>query len=534
MKPSSCRDVRELLHSVVSDELSVEALHAVRVHLRACGSCRGELRALRQLRVRLRSALGSERAPAALVQEVRAHTVDRPPSTSRVRRLGVWLTSGAAVLVVLALWMANEAPMSASALLDTADLRQREALQLDSGLAVARTLSLEEEIAPGHRVALGVLELVTERATGRVVRRRADDAAAKRQVSLGADTSNHTSPAGRGPRTFDIEDLWQLTLTIDEFRSRFFSERTARVVREADAYVIHSGPASRTPSTVEAALWLTAADLKPTMLVLTIRAGTQHRTFVVRERLRQMLPDLPDVDQRSAPERVDRGVSAPPPPASTRPAPPAAVDPGTELAALQRLRQTQADVRERVALVRQAGRLFLRGTAPSESRRREIASTVTGIASNVIVDQMVTQPSDDLDRTNGAASTSDWSQLAAHRAILLRDVVQRFPEGRRRCLAPDDMALWHSLIRDHARGVALALRMAPSNDTCVAPEVPQRLVPDASHFESTVGELVALTTKIASGVEASERDASPSCEVGAWRREASALAEAFDRPWSIR
>jgi hypothetical protein len=56
-----CRDFREIADSFLSDELLVETNHDVLRHLEACSDCRNELAARRELRVRLREAVKSDK-----------------------------------------------------------------------------------------------------------------------------------------------------------------------------------------------------------------------------------------------------------------------------------------------------------------------------------------------------------------------------------------------------------------------------------------------------------------------------------------
>jgi anti-sigma factor RsiW len=77
MQVLDCRNLRELLDSYLSDELSVETNHAVLRHLEHCPTCRAELAARRNLREALRRAgtklRMSEEGKARLREMLRQH-----------------------------------------------------------------------------------------------------------------------------------------------------------------------------------------------------------------------------------------------------------------------------------------------------------------------------------------------------------------------------------------------------------------------------------------------------------------------------
>lgn len=103
-----CRDFREVADSYLSDELLVETNHDVIAHLEACGDCRRELTARRELRSTLRA--GFANSPELQISDqfaasFRAHlyttTLQRP--TKSLTRGRAWLAIAAGLIVAFGL-----------------------------------------------------------------------------------------------------------------------------------------------------------------------------------------------------------------------------------------------------------------------------------------------------------------------------------------------------------------------------------------------------------------------------------------------
>lgn len=92
MQTLDCRNLKELLDSYLSDELSVETNHKVLRHLEQCPACRGELAARRDLRETMQRAgrqlQFSAAAGARLRECLRAETADVLPQAETVAAAG--------------------------------------------------------------------------------------------------------------------------------------------------------------------------------------------------------------------------------------------------------------------------------------------------------------------------------------------------------------------------------------------------------------------------------------------------------------
>src|SRR5437867_4112445 len=93
MQALDCRNLKDLLDSYLSDELSVETNHAVLRHVEQCPACRTEMAARRDLRETMRragrqlrlSAEGSERLRERLRAEALTQDGVRETATGQSR-----------------------------------------------------------------------------------------------------------------------------------------------------------------------------------------------------------------------------------------------------------------------------------------------------------------------------------------------------------------------------------------------------------------------------------------------------------------
>ena len=102
----TCRDVRELADSFLSDQLLVETTHDILRHLETCPACREEFEARRLLRNRLRMAVdtASHLAPRPEFLEALTERL-RPVETERIMTPRGWLEGAlAAAAGVIALF----------------------------------------------------------------------------------------------------------------------------------------------------------------------------------------------------------------------------------------------------------------------------------------------------------------------------------------------------------------------------------------------------------------------------------------------
>ena len=113
-----CRQVRELMDSYLSGELTVESNHAVLQHAGRCDACRGELERRERLGALLIESFGAAPEATALGARIR-HAIDRDQSRwGRLARYG----SIAAALILIAgagVWFSR--PVDAAAFDDSVD-----------------------------------------------------------------------------------------------------------------------------------------------------------------------------------------------------------------------------------------------------------------------------------------------------------------------------------------------------------------------------------------------------------------------------
>ena len=115
---AECRNVRELMDSYISGELTVESNHEVLRHLERCAACRSELARRERTRALLIGSFGD--APDAAALEARiGEAIDREqPMWKRVMRYG-GIAAALAIVIGAALWLSR--PVDAAAYVDSVD-----------------------------------------------------------------------------------------------------------------------------------------------------------------------------------------------------------------------------------------------------------------------------------------------------------------------------------------------------------------------------------------------------------------------------
>ena len=114
---AECRDVRELMDSYLSEELSVETNHAVLRHVAECPACGEELRRRQRLRALLAQALDVDVDVERARRRIGAAVDREQRSWSRVVR---WSGVAATVIAAVAATYWFSRPVDASAYVDSA------------------------------------------------------------------------------------------------------------------------------------------------------------------------------------------------------------------------------------------------------------------------------------------------------------------------------------------------------------------------------------------------------------------------------
>lgn len=118
MMNGDCRQIRELMDSYISSELSVESNHDVLLHIERCEACRGELERREQMRVLLRESLEVTPDLSAVTARV-TQLLDREPH--RFSRVTRYAGIAAALLLIAGAGVWFSRPVDAAAFDDSVD-----------------------------------------------------------------------------------------------------------------------------------------------------------------------------------------------------------------------------------------------------------------------------------------------------------------------------------------------------------------------------------------------------------------------------
>lgn len=208
--------------------------------------------------------------------------------------------------------------------------------------------------------------------------------------------SKLAQPRGATPDSLllDLEDVWQLTPSIQDYKSLIADPAAANVVERATDYLVtfekeRTIGASRL---IRATLTLAKSDLRPIEQTLVVQRGEELREYKFVETKFELLPakDVPakvfEIERELAGEAA--GSSGAVALRNTGPSTPTPVAASTELEidVAYLLSQAKADRNEQVALTRSAsGSLRVEGVVDTAERRDEFLRALRPFSSNPAV-----------------------------------------------------------------------------------------------------------------------------------------------------
>jgi hypothetical protein len=305
----------------------------------------------------------------------------------------------------------------------------------------------------------------------------------------------------------DLEDVWQLTPSVQDFNNLIGEPNTAALQPRATSYIVtfDKERAIGASRLVQAVLTLSKADLHPVEQTLVVQRGEEWREYKFVEKTYELVPakDVSPAVFEIEPELLGKGTNVTageiglrttsaglPSPASTT----AVASTELEVDVAYLLNLAKGGRNEQVALTRSAsGSLRVEGVVDSAERREEFLRTLRPVSGNPAVTVVIrtvaeageaptrkggqsfrevddtaraialdeelrdyfakraatSEQVDELIRTYSARVVSHGYR-ALFQAVELKRLVERFSRVDMRTLAPDARTKWLQMIREHA------------------------------------------------------------------------------------
>jgi DNA-directed RNA polymerase specialized sigma24 family protein len=350
----------------------------------------------------------------------------------------------------------------------TSDLLERsiqaeQAIALKPDTVLHLTLQVEERSAGGDLIARNRIEIWQSAQRGIVARRLyneknnliAGDWRSKDGVQTlyqhGVRPQSQRAPEARdGPVAIAFQNVWQQSVTAEDFAALIGGADRARVEERQDTYIVHYANDRQQHSVaglIRASLVIRRSDLHPVELTLTVGDGKELREYGLRETAfeRRAFSAVESSVFEPEPELVgpsgDR-VKAPSKPARykasetlTIPVPVAATA-ELEVEVLRLIQEAQADMGEQVSVTRGTeGILRVEGIFETDQRKAEVLRQLQPVMSNPAVRVDVQTVSEALTRQSqsrpAAAQVVIQSPPPTANKIPVEDELRRYFATRR-------------------------------------------------------------------------------------------------------